>query len=61
MTAYDKQHYAMIFAILMLFFAGWVAYSAFEARAYRRVTGETVSVLDAMFLDLRVMAEPGGE
>lgn len=32
----------------------WVLFSAGEAAAYRRVTGKSVSTLDAMFLDLRV-------
>ena len=58
MTKTDKQHYAMAFALIMFMFAGWVIFSAMEVRAYNRVTGKSVSVLDAMFLSLRVPEEP---
>jgi hypothetical protein len=32
----------------------WMISSAIEAKAYTRLTGKSVSVIDAMFLDLRV-------
>jgi hypothetical protein len=36
----------------------WAAFSCFEARAYRAVTGREVSTWQAMFLDLQVEAPP---
>lgn len=44
--------------VLLLGFGIWVGRSHFEARAYNHVTGKNVSTWDAMFLDLRVQAEP---
>jgi hypothetical protein len=34
--------------------AGWVAKSWMEARTFERLTGKKVSVVDAMFVELRV-------
>lgn len=42
---------------LVLVVGVWVLSSAFEAAAYRRVTGKQVSTWDAMFLDLRVQEQ----
>jgi hypothetical protein len=36
----------------------WAVQAKFEADAYHRATGHRVSQWDAMFLDLRVQAEP---
>ncbi len=36
----------------------WLIESSFEAHAYNHATGSNVSVWDAMWLDLRVQAEP---
>lgn len=50
---------AVCVALLVgLWVGGWVIVSRFEARAYNHVTGKNVSTWDAMFLDLRVQAEP---
>lgn len=40
---------AFIFAIGI-----WIAQSYFESKAFERVTGKQVAVIDAMFLSLRV-------
>jgi len=45
---------ALYVIALLLVIGGWIGYSAFEANAYRRVTGKQVSVVDAMFLQLRI-------
>lgn len=55
--AFDRE-----FTVALLMFVGilgaltalWVAASYFEARAYNRVTGASVSTFDAMFIELRV-------
>ena len=36
----------------------WVWYSYHEARAYHKVTGHSVDVYDAMFLNLRIVNFP---
>ncbi len=35
----------------------WVARSHFEAKSYNRITGESVTTWDAMFVNLRVQSE----
>lgn len=45
-------------AALLLFLGIWVFASAMEARAYNNVTGGNVSTWDAMWIELRVQAEP---
>lgn len=55
----DTKEVAGLLALAaFLFLLSWVGYSYLEARAYERVTGKPVSTFDAMFLDLRVQAEP---
>lgn len=44
--------YIALPAVLMV--ALWVAFSHMEARAFNRVTGESVTTWDAMFIELRV-------
>lgn len=41
------------FALMLL----WVGFSYLEASAYNHATGKSVSLFDAMFLDLRVQSE----
>ena len=36
----------------------WVLQSKFEAAAYNRLTGASVTTWDAMWVDLRVQSEP---
>ena len=36
---------------------GWIAASYFEAQAFTRATGKDVSILDAMFTELRVTGD----
>ena len=43
---------------LVLGIASWSGTSYFEAQAYNRLTGSHVTTWDAMFVDLRVQAEP---
>lgn len=43
---------------LAIYVAAWVVLSTMEAASYNRVTGSNVSTWDAMFIDLRVQAEP---
>ena len=50
------MHIFWCVVLLMLCLAGWVGYSWFEMQAYRRVTGQSVSLSDAMFLRLGVQA-----
>jgi hypothetical protein len=51
--------YFVILGILILgSLISWPIFSAFEANAYRNATGHHVSTWDAMWLDLRVQAEP---
>ena len=48
---------AIIFAyifIILLAIGFWVGKSAIEASTYTRLTGKPVTVIDAMFIDLRV-------
>ena len=48
---------AIIFAylfIILLAITAWVGMSAIEAATYTRLTGKPVTVIDAMFIDLRV-------
>lgn len=47
-----------IFAITVLTGLFWVIPSYFEARAFNRVTGKSVSTWDAMWIDLRVQSSP---
>lgn len=49
---------ALVIGGLLLLVICWYFQSYMEAEAYYRVTGKRVTVLDAMFLDLRVQAEP---
>lgn len=44
----------MLFVTVLCLSLGWYIYSSFEATAFNRVTGKSVSTWDAMFLDLRV-------
>lgn len=39
----------------------WATASYFEASAYNRVTGSSVSTWDAMWIELRVQAAPSGK
>jgi len=41
-------------AVIVLCIAAWVGGVAIEASTYSRLTGKKVTVLDAMFIDLRV-------
>ncbi len=54
--------YMLIAGVAILLFlalgGSWVVRSYFEARAYERVTGKSVSTWDAMFLELRVTNAP---
>lgn len=50
--------YGLIAGAMLLF---WVVSSAMEAKAYNKVTGEDVSMWDAMFIELRVTSSPKGE
>lgn len=61
MTKIDFESWlagAVCAAMLAVFLLGWVVKSHFEAAAYHRITGRHVSTWDAMFVDLRVTAEP---
>lgn len=49
---------ALVAGVLALAVAAALFQPYMEARAYERVTGKPVSMWDAMFLDLRVQAEP---
>jgi hypothetical protein len=42
-------------AVITLGTITWVGKSAIEAHTYTRVTGKQVTILDAMFIDLRVV------
>ena len=47
--------------LLFVVIIGWSMHavkSYFEAEAYNRITGSHVTTWDAMFVDLRVQAEP---
>ena len=44
------------FPTVVVMLGSWVGASALEARAYNRATGANVSTVDAMFIQLRVMA-----
>lgn len=44
----------MVVVVVLAAVGIWVGDSYFEARAYNRVTGKSVSTLDAMFIELRV-------
>lgn len=52
---------SVIGGVVGIVFFVWVSFSAFEARAYERVTGKAMSTWDAMFLNARVTGEPKGE
>jgi hypothetical protein len=45
-------------ALAVVLSAVFLISAHFEAAAFNRVTGKHVSTLDAVFLDLRVMAAP---
>lgn len=47
-----------IAGLLALFAAFWAGASYFEASAYNRITGSDVTTWEAMFVELRVQAEP---
>lgn len=40
--------------IVVIFLSIWITHSYFEARTYRRLTGQQVSTFDAMWVSLRV-------
>ena len=40
--------------IILLAITAWIGMSAIEASTYTRLTGKEVTVIDAMFIDLRV-------
>lgn len=44
--------------VVLLFLGGWYGWSYLEAQSYNRLTGSQVTTWDAMFVDLRVQAEP---
>lgn len=46
--------FAIFTTVLSIVICAWVAESAIEAKVYTKLTGKAVSVLDAMFVDLRV-------
>ncbi len=51
----SERHLAMLCSgILVLFLLAWIGKSYFEAAAYNRLTGSSVSTWDAMFVELRV-------
>ncbi len=56
----DGCSYPIIGFFILIIFVLSLIYlqAAFEANAYKNVTGKEVSVWDAMFLDLRVQSEP---
>jgi hypothetical protein len=43
---------------MLAFHILWLTFSWYEAQAYNRITGSQVTTWDAMFVDLRVQAEP---
>lgn len=47
-------------AAVIILLGAWFATSWAEARAFNEVTGKNVSAWDAMWVDLRVQAEPSG-
>jgi VIT1/CCC1 family predicted Fe2+/Mn2+ transporter len=59
-------HFAAIFiggvipvaGMLLLFASFWWVASYVEASAYNRITGSDVTTWEAMFVELRVQAEP---
>jgi hypothetical protein len=42
-------------SVIILCIIAWAGASAIEASTYTRLTGKKVTVLDAMFIDLRVV------
>ena len=48
----------LLAALILVKMIVWTSYSYFEAQAYNRLTGSHVTTWDAMFVDLRVQAEP---
>jgi hypothetical protein len=57
----DRQtlcvYFGIIAAVVFGLFAVWVGSSYFEASAYRRLTGKSVTTWDAMWLELRVQEQ----
>ena len=56
-------YFFMLALVGLVALPGWVGWSWFESSAYERMTGIDVSLLDAMFLELRVDGcerPPGG-
>lgn len=55
-----KLHHYVLFlaAVFALCCVPWVVSSYFEAQSYNRLTGANVTTWDAMWIDLRVQAEP---
>ena len=50
---------AILFAFVSIPLVGtWAVKSHFEAKAYNRATGADVTTWDAMWIELRVQAEP---
>lgn len=54
MSIRSEGAWPVIIGGVVLMVVWWVAYSYFEASAYNRVTGKSVSTWDAMFVPLRV-------
>jgi len=55
----DSIIYILLLVIAILTpLATWICFSAYEAKSYNKLTGNNVSTLDAMFLDLRIIDNP---
>ncbi len=55
--SYRELHFVIIavIGILILSVSIWIIGSYFEAKTFTKLTGREVSVLDAMFVQLRVI------
>lgn len=56
----DRIYVALIVLGVLGIFGVWWFGAAMEARAYNRATGADVTTWDAMWVELRVQASPGG-
>lgn len=54
----DWLMWLVVAAFLLTFAGGWATLSYFEARAFNKQTGASVTTWDAMFIELRVESTP---
>ena len=57
-TKTDMETIGVLVIAMILAISFWVGASAIEARTYNKATGSNITIIEAMFCELRVIVSP---